>query len=149
MGSIGLKFHFNTKAIDDALEALSSTDVIAVIYSDARSPEGKYYFNWVNDGRGPVHPIHAKALHWIDPKTGKDVFAAYAGPSAPRHIREKALPIIRQIAISAVVKKSGPLSRELLVQFVNDLAHMAVAELQEQTPGDGPLKNSYRIDKAT
>jgi len=42
------------------------------------------YARWVIEGRGPVLPKEKKVLHWIDPDTGKDVFAKSAGP-APAH----------------------------------------------------------------
>lgn len=38
------------------------------------------YAGIVEFGRGPVRPITAKTLHWIDPRTGKDVFSRYSGP---------------------------------------------------------------------
>ena len=36
-----------------------------------------FYAHWVEFGRGPVRPIHAKALHW------GNVFVTYAGPAPP------------------------------------------------------------------
>ena len=42
------------------------------------------YARWVLEGRGPVRPVRAKVLHWIDPDSGKDVFAKSVGP-APAH----------------------------------------------------------------
>jgi HK97 gp10 family phage protein len=36
-----------------------------------------FYAHWVEFGRGPVRPIHAKALHW------GNVFVRYAGPAPP------------------------------------------------------------------
>lgn len=130
------------------MESLGNSDVIAVIYNDASSPSGVYYWNYVNDGRGPVRPIHAKVLHWTDPKTGEDVFAMYAGPTAPQHIRENAMPAIRQGAIAKIKSVSTQLNREFVVQLVNGIARVAVAELQGYTPGKGPLYKKYRIDGA-
>lgn len=144
-----VKFTFNATGIERALANLGNSDVIAVVYNDASSPNGVYYWNYVNDGRGPVRPINAKVLHWVDPKTGEDVFAMYAGPTAPQHIRENALPAIRNGAI-AKIRSTGPqLSREYLVDLVNGIARVAVAELQQNTPGKGPLFKKYRIDRAT
>ena len=42
------------------------------------------YAKWVLEGRGPVRAKKGKALHWIDPDTGKEVFAKRVGP-APAH----------------------------------------------------------------
>jgi hypothetical protein len=44
------------------------------------------YAKWVIDGRGEVRPTRAKALHWIDPVTGKDVFAKRSRPTPPHDI---------------------------------------------------------------
>jgi len=41
------------------------------------------YARWVIEGRGPVRPVRAKMLHWIDPDTGKDVFRKCVGPAPP------------------------------------------------------------------
>ena len=38
------------------------------------------YAGIIEFGRGPVRPVTAKVLHWIDPVTGKDVFSKYSGP---------------------------------------------------------------------
>lgn len=43
-----------------------------------------FYAYWVEFGRGPVFPIRARMLSWIDPWTGARVFAHSAGPAAPR-----------------------------------------------------------------
>lgn len=62
--------------------------------------EGKYtiefgsdkdYAYWVEYGRGPVFPVNKKVLHWIDPETGKDVFARYSGPTQGIHFMESAI----------------------------------------------------------
>ena len=41
------------------------------------------YAGYVEFGRGPVRPVNATVLHWIDPRTGKSVFSKYAGPTEP------------------------------------------------------------------
>jgi hypothetical protein len=145
---INVDFTLNAKAIDRAFQQLKAGDVFAVVYNDARSEDGTYYWTYVNDGRGPVYPKNAKVLHWIDPKTGNDVFARYAGPSAPRHIREKALPTIQQNARFATAKV-GPLGRGIIVEMVNAIASMAAKELAKQTPVvSGTLRDSYKIRRA-
>lgn len=45
----------------------------------------------VEYGRGPVRPVNAKILHWIDPDTGEDVFSMYSGPVEPTHFIEKTI----------------------------------------------------------
>lgn len=137
----------NTDELDRSLERLvEGGAIIALVFNDARSPEGTYYFKYVDRGRGPVRPIRAKALHWIDAKTGKDVFAKYAGPVAPRHIIARALAVVRQKDIEI---ESGALTRRKIADFVNAVAMVAVEEMQSITPVvTGKLHDSYRIEKA-
>jgi len=60
---------------------------------------GMYYSHWVIAGRGPVYPVHRKALRWVT-KGGQVVFAMRAGPAKanPFHERgwRKAEPLIRR-----------------------------------------------------
>lgn len=44
-------------------------------------------------GRGPVTPVRAKVLHWVDPKTGKDVYSKYSKPVAPSPWLEPSISI--------------------------------------------------------
>lgn len=46
---------------------------------------------YIEYGRGPVVPVHAKMLHWIDKDTGEDVFSMYAGPTEPMPFMEPAV----------------------------------------------------------
>ncbi len=41
-----------------------------------------FYADWVEYGRGPVRPIHAKMLRWF--VNGRPVFSMYSKPSKPR-----------------------------------------------------------------
>lgn len=45
----------------------------------------------VEYGRGPVVPVNATVLHWIDPNTGEDVFSRYSGPVEATHFIEKTI----------------------------------------------------------
>lgn len=140
-------FFLNTKQLDQQLEKLvESGAIIALVFNDARSEDGEYYFKYVDQGRGPVRPVSAKALHWIDPKTGKDVFAKYAKGVPPRHIISRALAVVRQ---QDVHLPPGSISREGVANFVNAVALLAIEEMMAITPVEtGKLKNSYRLEKA-
>ena len=48
----------------------------------------QFYTHWVIDGRGPVLPVRARALHW---KTcsGEDVFAMYSRATEPNPFHER------------------------------------------------------------
>lgn len=80
-----------------------------------------FYAIYVEYGRGPIRPVTAKVLHWIDKKTGKDVFASYAGPAEARPFFEP--------AVLAVRKKFEGLLAEKMNQFVRGAATKAGAPL--------------------
>lgn len=143
-----LSFELFTEDIERMADELEKGGgIVANIFNDAQSADGSYYWNLVNNGRGPVRPVHAKALHWIDPKTGKDVFSMYSGPVAPRHIRENAIPAIQQALVS--FPESGGYDRKSITQFVNSVADYAKSEMQLRTPVvTGKLRDSYRVEKA-
>lgn len=63
------------------------------------------YAKYVEEGRGWVFPIRAKALKWTDFRTGKKVFSAFARPS-------RANPFIRRSVEAAVQKWSNRLKYE-------------------------------------
>lgn len=43
-----------------------------------------YYAIYIEIGRGWVLPVTAKALHWINPDTGLDVFSLSSAPTEPK-----------------------------------------------------------------
>lgn len=141
------KFHLmlDTREIEAAVDALTEGGAItALIYNDAQSKDGTYYFRLVDGGRGPVVPVHAKALHWVDKATGQDVFAMHAGPVAPRHIVIRAVAQLRQA--KPQIDASGKTIRQALVEYVNQTAVLAVEEMVSISSEDtGELKNKYRI----
>lgn len=143
-----LSFELFTDDIEKMADDLEAGGgLVANIYNDAKSEDGVYYWQIVNNGRGAVRPVHAKALHWVDPKTGKDVFSKYSGPVAPRHIRENAIPAIQQAVVS--FPETATFNREALAAFINAVAEYAVAEMESRTPVvTGLLHDSYRIEKA-
>lgn len=142
-----LSFDLITQDIEKMADDLEKGgDLVANIFNDAQSADGVFYWNLVNDGRGPVRPVHAKVLHWIDPVTGKDVFSMYSGPVAPRHIRENSIPAIQQALVS--FPESSAFDRKAIADFVNAVAAYAVEEMQSRTPViTGLLRDSYRIVK--
>ena len=52
------------------------------------------YCDWVIDGRGPVHAIKAKALHFFI--NGQEFFRTSVGPSKPNPFVDKAVPEVEQ-----------------------------------------------------
>ena len=138
-----MAFRYDTSALDRQLEELEAGGPIrAHVYNLAKSPEGLYYWNILNDGRGPVRPVNAKVLHWVDAQ-GKDVFSRYSGPVAPRHIRENSMAAIRE----AIVPGSfAVFDRVTIERFVSTIAELAVQEMKSRTPVvTGLLRNSYFI----
>jgi hypothetical protein len=139
-----IQFSFSTKELDRTLDALlEGGAVVSNIYNDAKSEDGTYYWTIVNNGRGPVRPVNAKVLHWIDPETGKDVFAMYSRGVPPVHMRENAILVVGQAIIPG---EYVGLDRATVQRFVNAVASEAVKEMQARTPvRTGQLRDKYRI----
>jgi hypothetical protein len=142
--SVGAAFRYDTARIDAQIADLAASGPIrANVYNLAKSSDGTYYWNIINNGRGPVRPVHAKVLHWIDPKTGKDVFSMYSGPVAPRHMRENSMAAIRNAIIPGSFRVFDRITIE---RFVSAIAELAVQEMKSRTPVvTGLLRNSYFI----
>lgn len=49
---------------------------------ESQAVADSFYADWVEYGRGPVRPVHAKVLRWFE--NGKPVFSMYSKPSKPR-----------------------------------------------------------------
>lgn len=67
---------------------------IRILNEDVKSIEvgtDLFYANYIEYGRGPVRPITAKFLHWVDKETGKDVFAKFANATEPSPFLEPAV----------------------------------------------------------
>lgn len=48
------------------------------------------YAKYVNDGRGPVFPVKAKALRWYSPRfSGNAIIRGSAGPAEGKHFVKK------------------------------------------------------------
>ena len=97
----------------DFLNSLDVGGMEADIFNDARSlagPTGQGggypYHRPVNLGRGPVHPIHAKALRIVLPD-GTVIFRKSAGPAAARDILGKSVAQLDSSAINAVAPRAG------------------------------------------
>lgn len=78
----------------DSGDLLSS---IKILFEDENSiyvGSDMPYAGHIEFGRGPVFPINAKFLHWIDKDTGKDVFAKSAGPTEPQPFLAPAVEIV-------------------------------------------------------
>jgi hypothetical protein len=56
-------------------------------------------------GHGPIVPVNAKVLHWVDPSTGKDVFAMYVGPVAGSGVFESAAVQLEKMVGDLIVER--------------------------------------------
>jgi hypothetical protein len=149
-----MRFHveLDLSGLEARLAWLAGPDVEATIRTTAQSEDGFYYWQTVNDGRGPIVPREARVLHWVS-KEGEDVFAMRAGPVAPRHMIQRALPVIRQgaQAMAQAWQAGGEIGRETLCEFANQVAEgIAIPALQAVTPAvTGKLQESYEVERAT
>jgi hypothetical protein len=142
--TLGFRFSINTEAMEKAIAAFESGSVATVnIYNDAKSPEGTYYWSIINNGRGPVRPVNAKALRWIDPVSGKVVFAQYSKGVPPVHMRENAIVVVQN---SVIPGDFTGLDENTILRFVMATAEFVAREMRDRTPvRTGQLRDKYRI----
>ena len=129
------------------LASLNVEGLETAIFNDARSPTGFPYFYPVDLGRGPVRPINAKALKIpMAGAPGGLIFRKYAGPAAPRNIRQQALGQLEGSAINAAIVARGETMREWCAVFLNGMARFYSQVLADVTPRgpSGKLGSSYR-----
>jgi len=140
------KFQLSTKAVDAAMDAVVATGgIVATVLNTAQSDDGYYYWNAVNYGRGPIFAKPGKVLSWVDPVSGKRIFATKVRASTPRHMLARALPSIRERCQQEGGKVE--LSVDGFTQLVLRWAAIAIEELQNVTPViTGKLKASYVAD---
>lgn len=141
-----VRFSWDSSAVDRLLENMGDGDLSAVVINVARSEEGYYYWDTVNDGRGPVRPVKASVLHWVD-RNGKDVFARYAGPAAPQHLRENSIATIK-VKAQALTAQVTTLDRASVAKLLNAIAQLAVDELKARKPEAVNLNEGYVIKRA-
>lgn len=143
-----VEFRFDTKKLEREMALATRADLTAVIRNEAQTEDGFFYWPAVNDGRGPVRPVRAKVLRFVT-KDGKVVFTKFARASAPRHMRENSLPVIRQRANLELVGGPTSFTRNGIASHINRIARIALEEMARRTPViTGKLKNSYRVEKA-
>lgn len=96
--------------------------LLASIRILSRDPGGKsikvgtdeFYAAWIEYGRGPVKPISATVLHWVDKYTGKDVFAKFAGPTNPEPFMEPAVIEATRGSKDIFIRNETEMIQELL-----------------------------------
>lgn len=121
------------------------------VFSDARSdpsPSGRWgdypYFWPVDQGRGPVKPIYAKALR-IVLDNGQVIYRKSVGPAAPRNIRALAMNQLEASALNASLSSNGSTVREWMAKFLTQLAYFYSQVLADASPKkSGKLASSYR-----
>jgi len=75
----------------NAIQSKNLLQSISVMDKDtgfARVGTNVEYAQYVNEGRGPVVPIHAKALHYFH--NGMEIFSKRSGPADPKPYFENA-----------------------------------------------------------
>ena len=76
--------NINSGALLSSIRILDQGQNYIVVGSDLP------YAGYIEYGRGPVRPINAEWLHWIDKHSGKDVFAKFAKATEPSPFLEPA-----------------------------------------------------------
>ena len=149
---------FDTKELERKLPRATSR-IEAAVWNSKQTCSGISVFKLVDEGRGAVRPKGAKALRipmrgmqYLSAEGGTKaaIFRAYARPTRPQKLREKAFMQMRMQAPSAL--PSFELSQRGLLQFVNAIARVGLQKLRLTTPrGSGPgkrLANSYTLTEA-
>lgn len=80
-----------------------------------------HYAYWVEHGRGPIRPVRARVLSWIDRYSGERKYAMYVGPARPRPFLKPTIPGMSEYgnrraaqaaaAITAYIAGYGGMSR--------------------------------------
>lgn len=84
---------------------LSSIDIYELSSESVVVGSTEEYALYLEYGRGEVLPKNAKMLHWIDPNTGKDVYAKRSGPVEPTAFFERGVITGVNKAIQAISNK--------------------------------------------
>ena len=132
---------------EEFLESLNVEGLNTAIFNDARSVTGYPYFWPVDLGRGPIRPINAKALKIpVQGAPGGFIFRKWAGPAAPRNIRQQALGQLEGSAVNAAILARGETLRGWCAAFLNGMARFYSQVLADATPRgpSGKLGSSYR-----
>ena len=69
------------------------------------------YSVYIEYGRGPIPKVPGRVLHWIDKKTGLDVFAMSAGPVDPMPFMAPAVIYHRKQFKNIMIEKSTEIVR--------------------------------------
>lgn len=77
--------NINSWELFDSIKILEEGDKYIIVGTN------KDYAGYIEYSRGPVRPIQAKILHWIDKDTGKDVFAMFSKATEPMPFMEPAV----------------------------------------------------------
>jgi len=77
--------NINSWELFDSIQILEEGDKYIIVGTN------KDYAGFIEYGRGPVRPVTAKVLHWIDKDTGKDVFAMFSKATNPMPFMEPAV----------------------------------------------------------
>lgn len=121
----------------------------AEIISEAKVSTGLSLFRLLDEGRGPVRPVHARALRIpisfgfsAGPGragfggTGSSfIFRMFAKPTKPLFLTDKTVAEIERAARSATLPVPRELSRSTIAAILNHLAQAAWFHLQSISPG--------------
>ena len=93
--------NINTWELHDSIAVLLAGDSFVIVGTE------KDWAGFIEYGRGPVRPVTAKVLHWIDKDTGKDVFSMFAKATEP-------MPFLEPAVISKTSKFADVYSQRIL-----------------------------------
>lgn len=96
----------NTGELLASIRVLGQGEGFRVVGSDVKQAAIIEY------GRGPVVPVHAKVLRWVDKDTGEVIFSKYSGPVQPQPYFEPAvLAVTERMAGIFAVKQQAKIQK--------------------------------------
>lgn len=136
------------RLLDDLPQPISAS-----VVSTATTRTGLSLFRILDEGRGPVRPVRAKALMiplrepTFLPEVGGTrafIFRMFSRATKPLHLTKKAVNAV--IEQARVEKGENLLTHSGAFRFLNRLATAAVRCLRDETPSrTGRMQQSYEI----
>jgi len=114
--------------------------------SNSANNKGFAYFWAVDQGRGPIRPVNAKALRFRA-KDGNIVFSKYAKAAPAQHLTDRSLKRLMPNTMIAAMMASGNSFLSWARDFLRSMARAEANELQGITPRvSGKLAKSYKTN---
>lgn len=132
-----------SKEFESDLQRLASLESEV---SNTAMNKGFAYFYAVDQGRGPIVPVNAKALRFIG-RDGEVVFSKHAKAAPAQHLLKRSLDSLLANAIISAAQARGNSFLVWARSFLRSIAQREAGALQGVTPRvSGKLARSYKVN---